>query len=306
MAPTAKAEATAPAIETHTITASTMRHMHGALRLHGLTADDAVYAYLTALLGRPVTSRKTLTEADGRAVIADCADAAAMENPGGHGSLAAALVAIQAELPKVPKSNTATIPGKNGGAGYSYKYADLGDVTDAALPLLTSHGVAFTCCPRITPSGSYELVGYLVHVSGEQMEGALPLFGRQAQELGSAITYGRRYLLGTMTGLVTDEDEDGSIAAAAKERAQPAPPPWNGPSTQQLLDRLAALAIEQGTTDEAMSAKWRERHGGLSLDAMAGLDPWDLQPLIGSIEEWIASPKNPANQKPAATEGDQS
>lgn len=131
-------------------------------------------------------------------------------------TLAQALVDFQAHLPKVAKNHTAVIRGKNGEAGYSYTYADLADLSDAATPVLAEHGLAFTCAPRLTPAGSYELVGILTHLSGETMEGALPLQGRTPQELGSSMTYMRRYLLGAMTGIVTDDDDDGARAQSAQ------------------------------------------------------------------------------------------
>lgn len=134
-------------------------------------------------------------------------------------SLAAALVAFQEVMPRVAKKQTATIAGRDGKQGYSYKYADLADVSDAATPVLTAHHLAFTCLPRHV-DGSFVLVGRLTHgPTGETVEGELPLHGRSAQDLGSSITYGRRYLLGCMTGIVTDEDDDGQRAHAAQGSA---------------------------------------------------------------------------------------
>lgn len=122
--------------------------------------------------------------------------------------LAAALVAFQKELPKVGKDKTAAM------GSYSYKYTDLATLTHTVIPLLTKHGLAFTAGGRATESG-YELVGTLIHESGDQIESALPIYGRQPQEIGSAMTYARRYLLCAMTGVVSDEDDDGKAATKA-------------------------------------------------------------------------------------------
>ena len=126
--------------------------------------------------------------------------------------LAAALAAFQAEAPTVSKGKTAKVPTKAGGS-YSYTYANLADVVEAAYPLLSKHGLSFSCVPRNREVGGYELVGILLHSSGESLEGSLPLSGNTPQELGSALTYMRRYLLGAMTGLVTDDDDDGAAAS---------------------------------------------------------------------------------------------
>lgn len=128
-----------------------------------------------------------------------------------------ALAAFQAEMPKVGKDKT-------GDAGsYRYKYADLAAVSDVATPLLLKHGLVFTCKSRRTDDGNYELVGLLRHApSGEVDESSLPLFGRKSQEIGGSITYNRRYLLGFMTGIVTDEDTDAQ-RGPSQRTAQPTP-----------------------------------------------------------------------------------
>lgn len=124
------------------------------------------------------------------------------------GPLAKALVAFQKELPTVGKDKTAKM------GTYSYKYTDLATLTHTVVPLLVKHGLSFVASPRRTDDG-YELVGVLLHESGESIEGALPIYGRQPQEIGSALTYARRYLLGAMTGVVTEDDDDGQRAVKA-------------------------------------------------------------------------------------------
>ena len=131
------------------------------------------------------------------------------------GELAAALASVQAQLPIVHKGNRATVPMKSGGK-YTYTYADLSDVTAAVMPLLAANGLAFTCQPRPTERG-YEIAGTLLHNSGEWTEASLPLSGSTPQEIGSSITYMRRYLLGSMTGVVTDDDDDATTAQRGKQ-----------------------------------------------------------------------------------------
>ncbi len=134
-------------------------------------------------------------------------------------NLAEALAAFQADMPTVAKSKTATVPTKNGGS-YRYTYAGLADVIEAAAPVMDRHGLAFSTAPRLTDAGGYELRGVLLHKSGETSDGALPIRGNSPQELGSAITYARRYLFGCLTGVVTDDDDDGQIAEEAAKRSQ--------------------------------------------------------------------------------------
>ena len=164
-----------------------------------------------------------------------------------HANLAAALAAVQANMPTVHKGNRATVPTKAGGS-YSYTYADLSDVTAAALPLLSANGLAWSCTPRSNERG-WELVGVLLHTSGERLEGVLPLSGNTPQEWGSSITYMRRYLLGSMTGLVTDDDDDGNTAQkGAKARAKRAEPAQRS-TAQRAYDM--ALEVNKGDEDGA-------------------------------------------------------
>lgn len=141
---------------------------------------------------------------------------------GSVGKLAAALAAVQAELPRVRKDQTATVPTKAGGQ-YSYTYADLADVSAAVLPLLGKHGLAFTAWPTLTEDRKGFVLRYeLLHESDERITGEYPLsMGVGAQALGSEITYARRYALCAVTGISPDDDDDaaGAEAAAAAERA---------------------------------------------------------------------------------------
>lgn len=123
-------------------------------------------------------------------------------------ALAAALIAFQADMPTVKKAKTANV------GSYSYDYADLADLTHMVMPILNKHGLSFICTPRATDDG-YEMVGVLLHESGENLEGSLPIYGRSPQDIGSAVTYMRRYLFGCLTGVVTEKDTDGVVSKTA-------------------------------------------------------------------------------------------
>lgn len=190
-----------------------------------------------------------------KATTPKAADKAATEAPAEaptHDSLAHALAAFQADMPTVHKGQTARIPGKDGRAGYSYQYADLADVAKVAHPLLARHGLSFTTAPQHLDGVGFVLQGTLRHTSGQEDTGVLPITGRSAQDLGSSLTYLRRYLLGCMTGIVTDEDEDGTAATdAGTQRPQAETPPAYqsapamGPEATALHQDLSVLSPEQ-------------------------------------------------------------
>lgn len=161
--------------------------------------------------------------------------------------LADALAAFQLELPKIGKDKQADA-GK-----FGYKYADLASVSAAVLPLLGKHGLSFSAKPTLDDGGRFVLAYTLRHVSGESDSGIYPLpaANTAAQQLGSAITYARRYCLLAVTGVMPeDEDDDGAQAPAASMRpVERHESSWDPEEQQALRDgyeaEIAAATAEQ-------------------------------------------------------------
>jgi ERF superfamily len=113
---------------------------------------------------------------------------------------------------------------------YRSKYADLATVIDATRPFLAAEGLTIVQMPhaRFSEADAKELTltTLLAHSSGEWISSdlTLPAMMRErfdAQSVGSAITYARRYALAAMTG-VAQEDDDANKASGigSKEAAQ--------------------------------------------------------------------------------------
>lgn len=124
--------------------------------------------------------------------------------------LYAALARFQADIPHITKDATAD-------AGtYSYKYADLADICKKAMPLLGKLGLAFTSKPTVNQAGQFVLAYKLTHSSGEDESGEYLLPSPEkvkAQQMGSAITYAKRYSFCAVTGIApAGEDDDGRQA----------------------------------------------------------------------------------------------
>lgn len=129
--------------------------------------------------------------------------------------LAEALSAAQAEFASVQlnKSNP----------HFKSKYADLSAIREATKDPLSKHGIALLQSPSWV-DGRVSITTKLLHKSGQWIEGELsikPERGDTPQAIGSAITYGRRYGLSAMLGIVADEDDDAE--GSMKPRPQPAP-----------------------------------------------------------------------------------
>ncbi len=166
----------------------------------------------------------------------------------GHAKLASALAKVQAELPKLERDRTVEVEKKSGGT-YTYSYVTLANLSDAVLPLLAKHGLAFTALPGAGSDGKMAVRYQLMHESGETLAGEFPISGEGGiQMIGGRITYARRYCLAAMVGVSADEDDESRLSeeglrgtaqrAAAKPRRQrPAAVAGEGKATAQRAPR---------------------------------------------------------------------
>jgi hypothetical protein len=159
------------------------------------------------------------------------------------GNLAAALAAAQGELPAPKKTKTAK-------AGqYSYQYADLADVIDVSKAILAKHSLAVSQPTAMTANGLV-LVTRLMHKSGESIESTYPLPSvGKPQEMGSALTYARRYCYCAILGIAADVDDDGAAAQHATNGNGKSTGKPESDETQQAREMYGSIkaAIEAAT-----------------------------------------------------------
>lgn len=167
----------------------------------------------------------------------------------GLGPLAAALAKAQAAFPAVPRDKRVTVTSKRTGQTYSFNYAPLDTILDKVRKPLSENGLAI-----VQMLDGTDLVTLLLHESGASLSGkvALPRDPNgDVQQLGSAITYLRRYALQAMLGIAAEEDDDGNTAAG--NRATPAQrgngnrPQRVDPQTGEIVAPLQAAPRASGT-----------------------------------------------------------
>lgn len=135
---------------------------------------------------------------------------------------------LTAALAKAQESIKGAVKGK-ANPHFKSKYADLAALWDAVREPLTKNGLAVIHATRVT-EGGVVLRSTLLHTSGEERFTELPLMTARPgmQDLMAALTYGKRGNLGSLTGVVAeDEDDDGNTAAghtpgATKDTSPPA------------------------------------------------------------------------------------
>lgn len=135
------------------------------------------------------------------------------------------------------------------------RYADLASVWEACRDALTSNGLAVVQLPGYEP-GAARLTTMLIHSSGQWIagEGGAPLVGKtsrdgkeappDAQSMGSAITYLRRYGLAAVAGVVQEDDDAeqavrgkpgrGKVAGGDAKDASASQPPPGAPKRAQM------------------------------------------------------------------------
>lgn len=133
--------------------------------------------------------------------------------------LFAAMAKAQAEMTGAKKDST--------NPHFKSAYADLASVREASLPYMNKHGLSVMQFPRLVTAGEHEWVveveTMVTHTSGQFISDTLGVIVTKAdaQGIGSAITYARRYALGAIAG-VAPEDDDANAAVGDRKEAPPA------------------------------------------------------------------------------------
>jgi hypothetical protein len=148
-------------------------------------------------------------------------------------NLAKALSKAQAEFTTVPQS------GFN--PHFKNKFSTFQDHVNAARPILAKHGLSISQMPNlIGESERFVLTTILMHESGESIASNQPIFAmkQDAQSMGSAITYAKRYAYGAVLGMASGDFEDDGNAATAP--AKPTPAKAKATKNQSIADRVNA------------------------------------------------------------------
>tara|TARA_R110000824_G_scaffold257964_3_gene446902 strand:- start:10524 stop:10991 length:468 start_codon:yes stop_codon:yes gene_type:complete len=119
--------------------------------------------------------------------------------------LAGSLAKAQSEMGGVKKGSLNPF--------YKSSYADINDCLEVALPALSKNGLAITQGNEFNNVDGYYITTMLLHTSGQWLKSKvrIPLGGKKdAQAIGGACTYGRRYGLAAMVGLAQIDDDGNS------------------------------------------------------------------------------------------------
>lgn len=158
------------------------------------------------------------------------------------GELAKALATAQGEIENASKN------AKN--PHFKSNYADLAEVINTVRPIMSKHGISISQFPAFD-SGLASVETIVMHHSGEWMSGvsSAPVGKQDAQGVGSAITYLRRYSLAAIAGIAQEDDDGNSAVGGQRQQQQRQPQP-------KAVDVDKAVAAIRGAGDAATINKY--------------------------------------------------
>lgn len=229
--------------------------------------------------------------------------------------IATALASAGGEFTNPEKNREVKVRTKSG-YDYSFRYATMDAITRMARPILAKHGL-FASQPASIVDDKVIVTTKLTHSSGQWFESELccrpESFG--LQQIGSAISYLRRYSYCAMLCIDSDEDDDGNAASGNQimhQTSQDAPaasqpnlvpsetpkpatatpePPKAKPAAKKVSNVYsnAKKAIETATDNERLDAltqllgvRWQEK-------ALSDEQSTELQDLINKQRETLAT-----------------
>lgn len=165
----------------------------------------------------------------------------------------------------------------------TYKYLNLATILKTIKPVFEKHGLAFS--QRVTFSNEGEArqvigtVETIIFDSEEQMVAcSYPFFVTgDPQQVGSAITYARRYSLYAVLGIFPDKDDDG---AYAKQRYETADRAISAEQYADLVKALNAHNIPSEARGEFINNTLNRQVRG-----WRGLTQTDLNSLMNAVNQ---------------------
>ena len=129
-------------------------------------------------------------------------------------AIAEALVLAQKEIRFAVKDST--------NPHFKSKYANINSVIDAVKKPLNDNGIALIQSLSPSDDSKLHLTTRLIHSSGEWIEdtAVCPLQKQDAQSMGSAISYIRRYSISSLCALYADDDDGQSAVLNASDYLQ--------------------------------------------------------------------------------------
>ena len=172
---------------------------------------------------------------------------------------------------------------------FKNRYADLAAVLDAIRKPLADNGLSYIQAVTTTERGM-AIGTRLLHASGQWLQTLTPMKveneGNQA--IGSAITYGRRYALSAMLGIVSDDDDDSNAADGNHiEESQ-----YRGQGTQEALTPVPERKLTKPQARPEYDKLLKEIKACSDVNGLATWGVRNKPRLDAMPEDWQMSLRN--------------
>jgi hypothetical protein len=157
------------------------------------------------------------------------------------GALVEALAKAKDSIKAPTKTKTGKVSGtsKSGKSyEYEYKYADRADVIEAYREALSKNGLILTHgVETVGDSLHMVLASRLIHTGGAELVSRIPIPQvKDAQALGSYLTYLERYAACGLLDIAAEDDDDGKRAVARGRKEEKRPEPRREPEPPKPPD----------------------------------------------------------------------
>lgn len=163
----------------------------------------------------------------------------------------------------------------------TYKYLNLATLLKNIKPIFEKHGIAFSQKVTFNSTGDgRQVLGTVETIIFDENEQQTvceyPFFVTgDPQQVGSAITYARRYSLTTILGIFPDKDDDGGYA---KQKFDTADRPIGADQYATLVKAMDARAIPTEARGEFISGTLNRQ-----IKGWRGITQADLTKLMDTI-----------------------
>lgn len=178
------------------------------------------------------------------------------------------------------------------------KYATLDQIIDAVRPILAELGMFLSQSTGTGEDGAVTVTTRLTHESGEWMETdpltMKPSKQNDPQQVGSAITYARRYSLTSFLSLNTGEDDDANSASGVNgprnQGKTQAKPPEKKPATKKDvpadLEEVKRITLERAIKKGLTKEQAINLLKGYATDPKKGVSVEDCRQAVKDIKAY--------------------
>ncbi|MBQ2594692.1 MAG: ERF family protein [Candidatus Riflebacteria bacterium] len=168
------------------------------------------------------------------------------------------------------------------------RYATLASVMQSCRAALSKNQIAVVQ-GTIVSDKNVTVTTMLIHSSGQFISDdiTIPIVQNTAQAIGSALTYGRRYGLSALVGIVSDEDDDANEAmppVSTTENKEVKFTPQKGNQTSNNnAPQTAKTEVKVVKQPKEVSERIQKIKQIFGLSAQIGHTPDEMKAVIGEI-----------------------